>query len=143
MTRPGSLTVLVDLEVLIAPEQEAPTTRAIRASVSSAVGSAVLGPAGWAETAGGEELVERWRLDQRGAPLAGRRVRLSTMSVRADDGDDVFEEVRWAAIGAVCPTARDEDRRTDAGESVTPNADELPWSSRTHVADEVDDADEE
>lgn len=114
-------------------------TRAIRAAVSSAVASAVLGPARWEEAAGGEDLVGQWRIEQRGAPLDGRRARRFTMSVLADDGGDVLDEVRWAAIGAVCPTARDEDRRIEAGESVPFVADAFPWSGGAHIADDAGD----
>lgn len=132
--------MLVDLDVLVAARDEDALARAVRASVASVAGTAVLGPARWGEATGGEDLVRQWNIEQAGAPLAGRRVRRLTMSVRAQGVTDLLEEIVRAAIDAICPTARQENRRLDAGETFVPAIpDHYPWSSATRAADDGDD----
>ena len=60
------------------------------------------------------------------------------MSVEGDGVADLLDEVAWAAVGAVCAGARDEDRRIGQGDTVPVVADEFPWSSATRVVSEAD-----
>ena len=69
-----------------------------------------------------------------------RRITVEVRTEGAVDPRAVVGEVAWAAIGAVCPTAREEDRRLGAGEHVAFVADEVPWSSATRVVDGQDGA---
>lgn len=126
--------VLVDLDVLITPADEDGLARAVHAAVARATGTAVLGPARWGGAVGGEDLVRQWDVEQGGAPLDGRRVRRLTMSVHPEAATDLLEEIAWAAIEAICPTARDEQHRLDAGEAPVPaRPDRYPWSSATRT----------
>lgn len=134
--QPSGAEVLVDLDVLIAERDESAVAEAVRVSVASAAGTAVLGSARWGETAGGEDLVRQWSIEQRGAPLEGRRLRRLSMSVHAEGITDLLDEIVWAAIDAICPAAREENRRLDAGESPVPASPaQYPWASRTRAAD--------
>lgn len=132
--------VLVDLYILIAARDQDALAQAVRASVATVAGTAELGPARWRKTIGGEDLVHQWHIEQAGAPLAGRRVRRLTMSVQAEGITDLLEEIVWAAIDAICPTAREENQRLDAGETAVPTTpDQYPWSSGTRAVNEEDD----
>lgn len=129
--------VVVALDVLITGEEEDAVAAAVRASVAAVMGAAVLGAARWGDAVDAAGLVRQWTIEQHGAPLAGRRVRHLTMRV---DGKGVAQRVdalAWAAIDAVCPTAREEDRLIDAGHAGVPAVpDRYPWSSATHASDE-------
>lgn len=131
--------MLVDLDVLITARDEDALARAVRASVACVAGTAALGPARWGEATGGEDLVHQWNIEQGGATLAGRRVRRLTMSVDAQGITDLLEEIARAAIDAICPTAREENRRSDAGKTpMSASPDEYPWSSATRAAGDDD-----
>ncbi len=131
--------VLVHLELLVRPGEEDEAARAVRDRVGSVAGSAMLGPVAWSDVRDGEDLVRQWDVEQHGAPLDGRRVRSLTMPVHGDHITDRVDEVAWAAIDAICPTAREEERRLDAGETPVPaTPDRYPWSSGTHVVEAGD-----
>ena len=139
MDRPGAPYVLVDLHVLIAPADERSVAEAVRSSVSSVPGVRAAGEPRWRD-ARDHGLVRQWAVEQR-APVGERRVRRITADVEVVGAapGDLVGEVAWAAIDAVCPTAREERRRLDAGVPVEPAADEVPWSSATRVVVDGDD----
>ena len=129
--------VLVALNVLIAAEEEDALAAAVRASVAAAAGAAVLAAARWDDAIDAADLVRQWDIERHGAPLAGRRVRHLTMSVDADGIARRVEAIAWAAIDAVCPTARQEDGLINAGHAPGPFVpDRYPWSSMTRAVDE-------
>ena len=132
--------VVVALDVLIVAGEEDVLAEAVRASVAAVVGAAVLGAARWSQAVGGEDLARQWAIERDGAPLAGRRVRHLTMSVDGDGVTEHVDAIAWAAIDAVCPTAREEDRLLEAGQTSAAPApsvpDRYPWSSATHAVDE-------
>lgn len=125
--------VRVDLDVLIAPANESRLAQEIRSSVESCAPepSFTHSESTW-QTTTDEDLARQWEIEQ-DAPLGDRRVRQFSMDVCGAGVDDLVDEIGWAAIDAVCPTARDEDRRLDAGEKFVGSADEFPWSSATRV----------
>lgn len=127
--------VLVDLDVLIAALDEDRVAEAVRSSVSSAAPEPTytLGAPTWADAQGGEDLSHQWEVEHAGTPLGGRRVRRFTMDVEGDGVSDLLDEVSWASVEAVCPGARDQDRRIESGETAQVVADEFPWSSATRV----------
>ena len=129
--------VLVALDVLIAAEEEDALAAAVHASVAAAAGAAVLGAARWDDAIDAADLVGQWDIERHGAPLAGRQVRHLTMSVDADGIAQRVDAIAWAAIDAVCPTAREEHRLIDAGHARASFApDRYPWSSMTRAVDE-------
>ncbi len=128
--------VLVGLDVLVRPREEDRVARAVRAAVASAAPVATLGPVAWSDAVDGADLVDQWGTEQRGAPLDGRRVRSLTMTVDGDRVSDRLDDIAGAAIDAISPTAREEERRLDAGETPVPaTPDRYPWSSWTHVVE--------
>lgn len=127
--------VLVDLDVLIAPADEDRVAEAIRSSVSAAAREPTyrLGESTWGEALDGDDLVRQWRVEHAGKPLGDRRVRRFTLGVEGDGVADLLDDLSWAAIEAVCPNAREDERRIALGETVSVTADEFPWSSATRV----------
>ena len=137
--------MLVDLDVLVAPGDETRLAERIHSSVSRIAPGPTyaLGEPAWQDRDDAEDLDEadlgrQWAVEHPLAAAADRRVRRFSMSVVGDGVADLLKEIAWAAIGAVCPGARDEDRRTGQGETVPVVADEFPWSSATRVVSEAD-----
>ncbi|MDN5769289.1 MAG: hypothetical protein L0H24_00140 [Microlunatus sp.] len=141
MTESTCPTVLVDLDVLIAPSEEDHVAEAIRSSVSHAVPEPTysLGPPTWGDPLADDDLVRQWRIEQEDRPLADRRVRRITMYVEGADVADRLDEISRAAVEAVCPNARKDDALIGSGESVPVVADEFPWSSATRIVTGPDD----
>ncbi len=77
--------------------------------------------------------MRQWGIEHPDVPLGQRRARRLTMGVAGDGAADLVDEVSWAAVEAVCPCAREEDRRIGAGETVPLVPAEFPWSSATRV----------
>ena len=135
MNRPAYPMVRVDLELLIAPTDEGRVAEKIRSSVSqSAAESAYrLGEPVWEDNVAAQDLLQQWRIEHPGAAMEDRRIRRFTMDVGGDGVADLVDDIGWAAIDAICPNAREDDRRLEAGETVPAVADEYPWSSATRL----------
>lgn len=126
--------MLVDLDVLVAPGDEERVDEMIRSSVARAVATGALQESGWHEASvDDDDLVRQWEIEHHGPPPGERRVRRFTMGVEAEGVAGLVEEIAWAAIDAIYPDAREEERRVDAGERVVPTPDELPWCNATRV----------
>ena len=137
MTQHDAPWVRVTLDVLIEPADEHRLAQAIRSSVLSCApgpGFTHSQPV-WTDATAGADLVRQWEIEQR-VPSGARRVREFTMDVHGAGVAALVEQLNWAAIDTVCPTAREEHRRLDSGEEITFVADEFPWSSATRVIDE-------
>lgn len=134
MTKHDQPRVCVDLDVLVAPDQEERLSEAIRSAVDACVPEPgfTLSVATWDATSADDDLVRQWQIEQ-DTPLDGRRARQFTMDVQGEGVENRVDEISWAAIEAICPGAREEDRRISADERIPGVPDEFPWSSATRV----------
>lgn len=84
-------------------------------------------------------LVEQWTIEHPGQQVGQRRIRTIGAGTDGTDSpagvtgfmDSEAQQVAETVVDIICPHAREEERRLQAGEPFEVTPDEIPWSGHT------------